>query len=113
MSEFDATTWTAPAGIDHPYKGIERRVLANTDEVMLVHYSVSEGSVFPEHEHDETVQAVYVVNGCVELTGDHERTLATGDSFIVHSGVRHGIEGVAPRSQLLDAFAPPIERYRS
>lgn len=111
MSNFDETTWAAPSKIDHPYEGIERRVLSYTDEMMLVHYTVSEGGVFPEHEHDETIQAVYVIDGCVELTGDREKTLATGDSFVVHPGVRHGIEGVAPQSQLIDAFAPPLEQY--
>lgn len=111
MPDFDATTRTNPAKIDRPYEGIERRVLSYTDEMMLVHYTVAEGGVFPEHEHEETVQAVYVIDGRVELTGDHERTLAGGDSFVVQPGVRHGIEGVAPRSQLIDAFAPPIERY--
>jgi quercetin dioxygenase-like cupin family protein len=50
------------------------------------------------------VQAVCVID-------DHERTLATGDCFVVHPGVRHGIEGVAPRTHRIDAFAPPIARY--
>ena len=112
MSNFDATSWTEPAAVESPYEGIERRVLASTDEMMLVHYTVSEGGVFPEHVHEETVQAVYVVEGRIELTGDREETLAAGDSFVVEPGVRHGIEGVAPRSQLIDAFAPPIDRYR-
>lgn len=112
MVDFDVATWTNPAKIDRPYEGIERRVLSYTDELMLVHHTVSENGVFPEHEHEETVQAVYVIDGCIELTGDHEETLTAGDSFVVHPGVRHGIEGVAPRSQLVDTFAPPIERYR-
>lgn len=112
MTNFDETNWTNPAKIDRPYEGIERRVLSYTDEMMLVHYTVSEGSVFPEHEHDDTIQAVYVIEGCVELTGDREETLAVGDSFVVEPGVRHGIKGAASRSQLIDTFAPPIERYR-
>jgi quercetin dioxygenase-like cupin family protein len=57
------------------------------------------------------VQAVCVIDGCNELIGDHKRTLATGDCFVVHPGVRHGIEGVAPRTHRIDAFAPPIARY--
>ncbi|UPV76759.1 cupin domain-containing protein (plasmid) [Halorussus limi] len=112
MSDFDDTNWTNPSKIDRPYEGIERRVLSYTDELMLVHYTVAEGAVFPEHEHDETVQAVFVIDGCIELFGDREGRLAAGDSFVVHPGVRHGIEGVAPRTQLIDAFNPPIERYR-
>lgn len=110
MSDFDDTNWTNPAKIDRPYEGIERRVLSYTDELMLVHYTVAEGAVFPEH--DETVQAVFVIDGCIELFGDREARLAAGDSFVVHPGVRHGIEGVATQTQLIDAFNPPIERYR-
>jgi quercetin dioxygenase-like cupin family protein len=93
------------------YEGIDRRVLAFTDTLMLVHYTVTEGAVFPSHTHEETHQAVYVIEGEVELFGDHETTLAAGDSFVVGPGIEHGVRGRAARSQLIDAFAPPIAAY--
>lgn len=93
------------------YEGIERRVLAFTDDLMLVHYTVAEDAVFPSHTHDETHQAVYVIEGEIELFGDNEATLAAGDSFVVGPGTEHGVRGRASRSQLIDAFAPPIAEY--
>lgn len=93
------------------YEGIERRVLAFTDDLMLVHYLVEEDAVFPAHTHNETHQAVYVIEGEVELFGDREATLSVGDSFVVGPGTEHGVRGSAAESQLIDAFAPPIEEY--
>lgn len=93
------------------YEGIERRVLSFTDDLMLVHYTVEEGAVFPAHTHDMTHQAVYVIEGEVELFGDREATLSAGDSFVVGPGIEHGVRGKAAESRLIDAFAPPIEEY--
>lgn len=93
------------------FEGIERRVLAFTDDLMLVHYTVEEDAVFPSHTHDETHQAVYVVQGEIELFGDREATLSAGDSFVVGPGIEHGVRGSAPVTQLVDAFAPPIAEY--
>ncbi len=108
---FDHSAWTDPFKIEEAHPGIERRVLAVTDELMTVHYTVAEGAVFPAHEHETTHQSVHVIEGEIELFGDHERTLGRGDSFVVGPGVEHGIEGVAPRSEIIDTFSPPIERY--
>ncbi|WP_276274034.1 cupin domain-containing protein [Haloarcula litorea] len=104
--------WDDPLRHEQPYDGIERRVLASDADVMLVHYTVEADAVFPAHEHDETRQTVFVVDGEIELFGEHERTLETGDSFIVGPGVRHGVRGVAERTELLDSFTPPVEAYR-
>lgn len=103
--------WDDPVNVEQAYDGIERRVLCTDDEVMMVHYTVEEGAVFPEHEHGETRQTVYVVEGAVELFGDHQRRLEAGDSFLVGPGVRHGVRGAAERSELVDTFSPPIEEY--
>lgn len=111
MVQFDRRKWDAPFKTEQAYEGIMRRVLAFTDELMIVHYTVEEDALFPIHEHGETHQAVYVVDGTVELVGDRSGTLSAGDTFVVGPGVRHGIRGVAPRSHLVDAFTPPIERY--
>jgi quercetin dioxygenase-like cupin family protein len=103
--------WDDPFKTQDAYEGIERRVLSFTDGLMLVHYTVEEGAVFPEHGHDETHQAVFVVGGELELFGDRSATLEAGDSFVVSPGVRHGVRGVAERTTIIDAFAPPIEQY--
>lgn len=103
--------WDAPFKTETAYEGIERRVLCFDDETMLVHYTVAEGAVFPEHDHDETRQTVYVIEGAVDLFGDHERRLEAGDSFVVGPGVRHGVRGVAEHTELVDTFSPPVAAY--
>ena len=108
---FDRTEWDDPFKTEEAYEGIERRVLSFTDELMLVHYTVEEGAVFPEHEHDETHQAVYVISGAIELFGDESAVLEAGDTFVVGPGVRHGVRGVAERTELIDSFTPPIAEY--
>lgn len=107
----DITNWTDPSRVEQAYDGIERRVLSYNSDIMLVHYTVQRDAVFPVHEHEETQQAVYVDSGEVELLGETERRLAEGDSFVVGPGIRHGIRGVAPRSELIDTFSPPIDEY--
>lgn len=97
--------------VEEAYEGITRRVLAHTDSLMLVHYSVEEGAVFPVHDHEETHQAVFVLEGAIELLGERDGRLEEGDSFVVGPGVAHGIRGVAENTAVIDAFAPPIEAY--
>jgi quercetin dioxygenase-like cupin family protein len=107
----DLTKWSDPFKLEPAYEGIERRVLSFDEDLMLVHYTVEEGAVFPAHTHDETTQGVYVIEGSVELFGDHTETLEAGDTFVVGPGVEHGIRGVAEQTELIDSFTPPIEAY--
>jgi quercetin dioxygenase-like cupin family protein len=109
--ELTVGRWDAPFKTEQAFEGIERRVLCFDDETMQVHYTVDEGAVFPAHEHETTRQTVYVLEGAVELFGDHETVLEQGDSFIVGPGVRHGIRGVAEHTEIVDTFSPPIEAY--
>ena len=111
MDQLDIRRSGDPSNEEVAYDGITRRVLAHTEEMMLVRYAVSEGAVFPIHEHTDTQQAVYVLEGAIELNGEHETVLEQGDSFVVGPGIRHGIEGIAPESVLIDAFSPPIDEY--
>lgn len=110
-SNFTVGMWDDPLVIEQAYEGIQRRVLCSNEEMMQVHYTVAADATFPEHEHAETKQTVYVIDGTIELFGDYERTLETGDSFIVGPGVRHGVHGLAKRTELLDTFTPPIGAY--
>ncbi|WP_254546737.1 cupin domain-containing protein [Halomarina pelagica] len=103
--------WDDPHRAETAYEGIERRVLAHDGAQMLVHYTVEEGAEFPEHEHEEAHQAVFVIDGAIELFGDREALLETGDSFVVGPGVRHGIRGVAPETRQVCAFTPPVNAY--
>lgn len=111
VDDLVVTPWDDPHKVESAYEGIERRVLSFTDELMLVHYTVEEGAVFPAHSHEVTHQAVYVIEGEIELFGERNERLGPGDSFVVGPGIEHGIRGVATVSQVVDAFTPPIDEY--
>ena len=102
---FDLRTWDDPFKVEEAYDGIERRVLAFTADLMLVHYTDEDEAVFPEHEHETVQQAVFVLDGEIELEA--------GDSFVIGPGIRHGVRGTANVTRLVDAFTPAIAEYGS
>lgn len=85
--------------------GNRRRVLLHTEELMMVEFAFEDGGVGAPHSHPH-VQASYVAEGRFEVTIDGERTvLAAGDSFIVPSGVVHGVKALE-NGRLIDSFTP-------
>ena len=85
--------------------GSTRRVLLHTPELMLVEFAFEEDAVGAAHAHPH-VQASYVAAGRFEVTiGNATETLSAGDSFIVPSGVRHGVRALEAGT-LIDSFAP-------
>lgn len=101
--------WNDPYRVDD-LGGAKRRVLAFNDDLMLVHYTFEPGTTTALHSHDEITQSVYVIDGKVNFVGEYGTTLETGDSVIVPPGTTHGVEAVE-RTELIDSFTPPIERY--
>ena len=72
---------------------------------MMVEFAFEDGGVGAPHSHPH-VQASYVAEGRFEVTIDGETTvLATGDSFIVPSGVVHGVKALE-NGRLIDSFTP-------
>ncbi len=85
--------------------GNRRRVLLHTAELMMVEFAFEAGGEGWMHSHPH-VQASYVAEGSFEVTvGGETATLAAGDSFIVPSGVEHGVRALA-KGRLVDSFAP-------
>ena len=85
--------------------GSTRRVLLHTPELMLVEFAFEEGAVGAAHSHPH-VQASYVAAGRFEvMIGGATETLSPGDSFIVPSGVTHGVRALEAGT-LIDSFTP-------
>lgn len=85
--------------------GNRRRVLLHTDELMLVEFAFEKGGEGWKHDHPH-VQASYIAEGSFEVTiGGETAVLSAGDSFIVPSGVTHGVKALA-RGRLVDSFTP-------
>ncbi|MFA6157869.1 cupin domain-containing protein, partial [Mesorhizobium sp.] len=74
--------------------GNRRRVLLHTDELMMVEFGFDEGGVGALHSHPH-VQASYVAEGRFEVTIDgRTEILDAGGSFIVPSGLVHGVKAL-------------------
>ena len=85
--------------------GNRRRVLVHTDELMVVEFAFDKDAIGALHSHPH-VQASYVADGRFEVTIDGKmQTLAAGDSFIVPSGLVHGVKALEA-GRLVDSFTP-------
>ena len=86
-------------------EGIERKILAYTDELMCVENYFKEGAIGALHQHPHT-QITYVVSGQFEFEIDGvKKVVNPGDTMLKKDGVIHGCvclkEGI-----LLDIFTP-------
>ena len=85
--------------------GVTRRVLAHTEDMMVVQVAFAAGGVGAAHTHPH-VQSTYVASGRFLYTiGEEAYTLGPGDSVVVGPNELHGTrcleEGV-----LVDVFTP-------
>ncbi|MBZ9797194.1 cupin domain-containing protein [Mesorhizobium sp. ES1-4] len=85
--------------------GNRRRVLLYTEDLMMVEFGFDKGGVGALHSHPH-VQASYVAEGRFEVTiGGRTDILETGGSFIVPSGLVHGVKALEA-GRLVDSFTP-------
>jgi quercetin dioxygenase-like cupin family protein len=95
----DGGGWTDLGG------GSRRRVLLDTEELMMVEVAFEAGAVGALHSHPH-VQASYVAEGLFEVTiGGVAETLGAGGSFIVPSDLVHGVKALRA-GRLIDSFTP-------
>lgn len=85
--------------------GNRRRVLLHTDELMMVEFEFEAGGEGWKHSHPH-VQGSYVAEGRFEVTiGEVTTVLSAGDTFIVPSGLTHGVKALE-KGRLVDSFTP-------
>ena len=85
--------------------GVVRRVLAYSDDVMVVENVFEKGAVGALHSHPHT-QITYVVSGVFAFTIDgEERIVLAGDTMLKEDGVVHGCTCLEA-GILLDIFTP-------
>lgn len=91
-------------------KGVIRRILAYTDDLMCVENTFETGAVGAMHSHPHT-QITYIVSGEFSFTiGEETRTVKAGDSLLKTDGVIHGCTCVQA-GILLDIFTPMREDF--
>ena len=90
--------------VDTP-EGNRRRVIAYTEQLMVVEFAFEAGGEGWLHSHPH-VQSSYVAEGRFEVTIDgHTASLGEGDVYIVPSGLTHGVKALA-KGRLIDSFTP-------
>ncbi|PRY26521.1 Cupin domain-containing protein [Aliiruegeria haliotis] len=85
--------------------GAERRVRAETPELMVVEFRFAAGGVGALHSHPHT-QSTYVASGVFDFTMDgNTRRISAGDCFVIPSNTEHGCVCVEA-GLLVDCFTP-------
>ncbi len=106
----DRWVWYKEAVPQKGGEGVTRRVLAYSDELMVVENTFEKGAVGALHHHPHT-QITYVASGVFEFEIEGEKKIVRkGDTMLKKDGVEHGCvcleEGV-----LLDIFNPYREDF--
>ena len=71
-------------------EGVERKILAYTDELMCVENHFKKGAVGALHHHPHT-QITYVVSGSFEFEIDGvRRVIKPGDALLKRNDIEHG-----------------------
>jgi quercetin dioxygenase-like cupin family protein len=85
---------------------VQRRVLAETPQLMLVEVSFAANGIGAPHSHPH-VQATFVKSGRFEFTvaGD-TFVVGPGDCFVIPSGAAHSCRALGEPGVLIDTFTP-------
>jgi quercetin dioxygenase-like cupin family protein len=98
------------APVSTPEPGLERRVLAHNERMMLVEHRMKVGWAGARHSHPHD-QLVYVISGRLRFQcGADEFEVRGGDSFILRGGLEHQAWAIEP-SVVLDVFTPYRDDY--
>ncbi len=90
--------------------GIQRKVMAHNEHMMLVKVQFSQGAVGTLHHHPHT-QASYVSKGKFEVSiSDSKKILQAGDVYFVPSHEVHGVICLED-GELIDVFNPAREDF--
>ena len=104
--------WTFNKDIDFEEcgKGVRRKILSYTDEMMVVENHFEKGGIGAMHSHPHT-QITYIVSGKFEFTiGTEKKIVGAGDTLLKKNGIEHGCvcleEGI-----LIDCFNPMRDEF--
>lgn len=90
--------------------GVQRKILAWDESLMLVKVAFETGAIGPLHQHPH-VQITHVESGSFEVEiGGEKKTLKAGDAFYAPSNVWHGVVCLEAGA-LLDAFSPMRKEF--
>jgi quercetin dioxygenase-like cupin family protein len=86
-------------------KGIDRKVMAYNDDLMMVKVRFEAGSIGYLHQHVHT-QITYIESGIFEvIVQNGKKILGKGDVFFIPSNIKHGVKCIE-NGILIDVFNP-------
>lgn len=86
-------------------KGVTRKVLSYSENIMAVELTFKKGAVGELHKHPHE-QIGYIVSGSLKLLGGKEEVvLKAGDTYYMAPEEIHGVEALED-TVLLDIFTP-------
>ncbi len=90
--------------------GVQRKIMAYDDRLMLVRVSFETGGIGSLHQHPHT-QITHVESGVfeVEVSGE-KKTLRAGDAFYIPPNALHGAVCLQA-GVLIDTFSPMREDF--
>jgi len=93
------------ANVSNPSDGVERKVLAYSDDAMCVAHHFETGAVGALHSHTNT-QITYVAEGIFEFEIDGDvKTVKKGDTMLKQNSIMHGCKCLE-KGVLVDFFTP-------
>lgn len=91
-------------------KGVIRKILSHSQNIMSVELEFEKGAVGKLHSHPHE-QIGYIVSGKLELLGGEEKViLKTGDTYYMAPNEEHGVIALE-KTKLLDIFTPRREDF--
>ncbi len=91
-------------------EGIQRKVMAYDEQIMLVKVKFETGGIGTLHKHPHS-QITHVESGAFEIEiNGVKRVLKKGDAYYIPPGIMHGAVCVAA-GVLIDVFSPMREDF--
>ena len=92
-------------------EGVTRKILAHSENIMMVEVSLGKGIVLPKHAHVHE-QVTYVIKGRLEFEVDgQKRIMKAGDSVYMGSNIEHMVVVLEDDALVVDVFTPQREDF--
>lgn len=103
-------TYNQDAVVQDGGKGVTRKVLSHSENLMVCEISLAEGSVIAAHAHPHE-QITYIISGkCRYTVGEETKEVGTGDSVLIPGNVPHSIV-ILEDMKVIDVFSPAREDF--
>ena len=93
--------------------GVQRRILAHGQGVMLVLYRIAPNTTFPKHSHPHVQAGTFLEGGGRFQVGPDVYAVKKGSGYSISGGVPHELVTGDSPTVVLDVFVPDREDFKS